>query len=154
MASQGKVQDRRVQLRREEPGAAALSDEHRVVADLPRVIDKNCTGSGFDFVSILDYTGLTKVIVAFATFSWNLKAIFAESRVLTDPFDQRILSEKLLPYIRKIYDLDDRENEVYLSDVRFDLRGHPRTTSNCSRDLAQTPQTVQRQSWKLFLDGP
>src|SRR5262249_55585799 len=33
-------------------------------------------------------------------------------------------------------------------------RGRPSTTSNVRRDLAQSPQTGQPQSWKLFLDGP
>src|SRR5512142_736738 len=32
--------------------------------------------------------------------------------------------------------------------AKVELRGRPRTTSNCSRDRAQTPQTDQSQSWK------
>ena len=34
------------------------------------------------------------------------------------------------------------------------VRGHPSTTSNFTQVLAQSPQSRQGSSWKLFLDGP
>jgi hypothetical protein len=117
----------------------SATNDHRIRVGQPLVMGVDCTSSGFDLVSVSDYMvqgltsavtggtggfGLFDVLGGIGALAYDFAAFFRDASIaVTDPIDQKVLSDHLFPYVKRIYDLDDAQNEVYLSAVRYDPMG-------------------------------
>lgn len=115
-----------------------VTQDHRIATKQPTIKDVNCKSSGFGVEQLLDHLasglsflvsggkeqfGLFDFLAGIGAVGWNLKAIFSDPIVITDPVQRSILSSQMTLWVNKIWDFDRKENEVYLSQLRYDPKG-------------------------------
>ena len=115
-----------------------VTPEHSIAVYPPLVNGIDCTTSGFGLEEIVDYMtqGLTwiasggqnsigffDILAGVGSLIYDFDAYFNDATILTDPVSIGIVSDNLLPFVRQLYDLGDNENNVYLSDIRYDSKG-------------------------------
>lgn len=115
-----------------------VTPDHRIAVRQPFIRDVDCSSSGFGPMQLLDHMGtvLTFIVsggqdqfgtldmlAGIGALTYNFAALWVDPNIVTEPIQLSILSSNLTPYVNRIWDFDDRENEVYLSDIRYDPKG-------------------------------
>jgi|CXWK01.1.fsa_nt_gi hypothetical protein len=115
-----------------------VTNDHRVAVNQPVVINENCTSSGFGLEQILDHlvttmsfiitagaerTGLFDMLIGIGSVPYNLSAIFSDPIFVSNPIEKDILLKKHFPYVKEIWKLEEDQNTVHLSDIRYDPKG-------------------------------
>lgn len=116
-----------------------VTDDHRLAQRDPLISGVNCTTSGFGLEQIMDYMmqglswvvsggstsfGVFDLFAGFGMIVYDFIAFFRNAQIdLTDPVHQRIILNEHVPFIRKIYELDDLYVEFFLKAVRYDPKG-------------------------------
>jgi hypothetical protein len=115
-----------------------VTQDHRVATKQPLIRDVDCGSSGFGVEQLFDHMasglsflisggterfGLFDMLAGIGAFAYDFGAIFSDPQIITDPIQRSILSQQFLPYVKEIWDMEDKESEVYLSDIRYEPKG-------------------------------
>jgi hypothetical protein len=117
-----------------------VSADHRIAARKPLSLGFDCTSSGIiDPVSIFDHlaeggtwifsggsssSGCVEIFLNLAGLFYNYAALLDGNPIFASaPVETEVLQKDMFPFVKAILDLDQSDNEVFLSDIRFDPAG-------------------------------
>ncbi|MEM7131477.1 MAG: SH3 domain-containing protein [Chloroflexota bacterium] len=117
-----------------------VSSDHRIITQPPILSGPNCNSDGgFEIADVLEYMmqgltglvsggedviGLFDILAGLGVITYDFVAIFTQENIeLTGPIRAEILNSNIFQYLDRIYELDEDENEVVLSDIRYDPKG-------------------------------
>lgn len=116
-----------------------VTENHRIAQRDPLISGIDCTTSGFGLEQITDYMlqgltwvvtggqssfGLFDVFAGFGTVIYDFAAFFRSAQIdLSDPVHRRFILNEHIPFIRKIYELDELHVEFFLKEIRYDSKG-------------------------------
>lgn len=124
-------------------GAASIrlfvTDDHRLARDKPSISVQDCDTSGIGLEQFIDYVlqgltwvvsggstsvGLFDILAGLGELVYNFDAFFNDEHFnLSDPVHYQIILNERIPFIRKIYELDDLYIEFFLKAVKYDPKG-------------------------------